>query len=262
MYFALSCAVIWTQQKGLLRSGILFPGLLQVIAITGRFQAMNRTYQRYQIFIACYDQLRNFLSAEQVRDDVTDSRLIHIKINHCLVNDLSVIPGHEHINLHQRAPRNQDQIQLTNTSVILKGSNIPIFNHFSVSIPRGRLTVVMGATASGKSQFLKVLLNEVTKSSGQLYIEPGTAIAYCGQDVWLLHDTVRNNIVAGHEFDEGRYMDVVRRCQLSGDLTSLPDGDNTLIGGSFTSLTNSQRYKIVSITYMFSWKLQFQLTKH
>lgn len=247
MYFALSCAIIWTQRRDLLRSALLFPGLLEVIALTHRFQSLNRAYQRYQILIVCFDQIQAFLSVKQVRDDVTDSRIIHIKINHCLVNDFSVMPGHNHLNLHQRAPRNQDQIQLTNTSVILRGSNTPIFNHFSVSIPRGRLTVVMGATASGKSQFLKVLLNEVTKASGQLYVEPGTAIAYCGQDVWLLHDSVKRNIIADYEFDESRYNDVVSRCQLSGDLASLPYGDSTLVGGSFTSLTNSQRYKIVSI---------------
>ena len=245
VYFSLSVAISWTKLSSDLRPDFLFPSLLLVNTIIEQLVAINRTYNQYQRFIAYYHQLQTFLSVKEVQSNLSDERLIRIKINHCLVNDLSVIPGQAHINTHQRAPRNQDQIQLFNTSVTLQGSNVPIFKHFSVSIPRGRLTVVMGATASGKSQFLKVLLNEVMRNAGQLYVEPGTAIAYCGQDVWLLHKSIRQNIVGDHPFSESRYADAIRRCQLSEDLAVLPDGDSTFLGG-ITTLSNSQQYKVVS----------------
>lgn len=245
LYFALSLAITWTKVRKVLAADFVFPNLLLLSSIIHRLMDINRNYQNYQRVLGYYNQFQAFMSVKDVQSHIADQRLIAITINHCLVNDLSVLPSNLHLNLHERAPRNQDQIQVMNASVTLRGTTAPIFNKFSVSIPRGRLTVVMGASASGKSQFLKVLLNEVTRSAGQLYIEPGVAIAYCGQDIWLQHKSIKDNIIGNQGLDQTRYSDIIQRCQLSEDLDALPNRDNTILGGNMSSLSNSQQYKVV-----------------
>lgn len=140
---------------------------------------------------------------------------------------------------------NTDQLQILNASIIPPGGVAPIFENVSISIPRGKLTVVIGLTASGKSQFLKSLLGEVEHMDGQLFIEKGTSIAYCDQTVWLQHKSIKDNILSGQLLDEERYQTIVERCELQQDFYRLPHGDQTIITSGAKNLSISQQHKIV-----------------
>lgn len=65
--------------------------------------------------------------------------------------------------------------------------------------------------------------------SGTVYInKQGHRLAFCGQNPWLEHATIRDNILYGCEYDPFRYSKVLEVCALEHDLfTSLPAGDLT-----------------------------------
>jgi ABC-type multidrug transport system fused ATPase/permease subunit len=64
--------------------------------------------------------------------------------------------------------------------------------------------------------------------SGKVHInKQGHRFAFCGQNPWLEHATIKDNILYGCEYDELRYSKVLEACALEKDLVFLPAGDLT-----------------------------------
>ena len=56
------------------------------------------------------------------------------------------------------------------------------------------------------------------------------SVAYVPQQPWIQNSTAEKNILFGKDFDEARYHDTVKRCELLEDFNVLPGGDQTEIG--------------------------------
>ncbi|KAJ7619721.1 P-loop containing nucleoside triphosphate hydrolase protein [Roridomyces roridus] len=135
----------------------------------------------------------------------------------------------------------------------------------SVMFPEGRLTVVTGPTASGKTALLMALMGEMTllPTGGRLVMtkddsldEHGNTrgIAYAAQTPWLRHQSIRDNILFGSPFDEARYRQVVECCALKPDFDMLEDGDETEIGVKGVSLSGGQKSRVALARAVYSRK--------
>ncbi|KAJ6516119.1 hypothetical protein C8R45DRAFT_1087239 [Mycena sanguinolenta] len=110
----------------------------------------------------------------------------------------------------------------------------------SVAFPEGKITCVVGPTASGKTALLQALLGEMTCLPGTQIKLPKSSkvdrnglmhcMSYCAQTPWLQYASIKDNIIFGFPFDEERYRTVLDACALLPDLAILPDGDRTEIG--------------------------------
>lgn len=117
----------------------------------------------------------------------------------------------------------------------------------NVMFPDGKLTLVTGPTASGKTALLMALLGELTTLEGRIVMSKNPSkvdehglshtISYSAQSPWLRHRSIKDNILFGHPYDKERYNAVVRCCALNPDLDSLEDGDATEIGVRYVSIT-------------------------
>lgn len=115
----------------------------------------------------------------------------------------------------------------------------------NLSIPRGKLTVVMGAVGSGKSSLLSALLGEMERWEGRVSLsESRSSIAYAAQQPFILNASVRNNILFGLDADEERYNAVLDACALRPDLDVLPSGDSTEIGERGVNLSGGQKARV------------------
>lgn len=56
------------------------------------------------------------------------------------------------------------------------------------------------------------------------------SIALTTQEPWIQNGTIRENILFGSDFENKKYYETIHCCGLAEDLTSLPHGDQTLIG--------------------------------
>ncbi|KAL1739961.1 hypothetical protein HDZ31DRAFT_20024, partial [Schizophyllum fasciatum] len=122
-------------------------------------------------------------------------------------------------------------------------------------LPKGRLTLVAGATGSGKSALLAALLGEMHCISGEVLMDKSNhKVAYCAQHPWLEHATIRDNIIFGSAFgfDEARYQKVIEACSLVRDLQVFPAGDMTEIGEKGVTASGGQRARIALARAMYS----------
>ncbi|CAO1639342.1 unnamed protein product [Sympodiomycopsis kandeliae] len=128
--------------------------------------------------------------------------------------------------------------------------------------PKGKLTLVAGATGSGKSALLTALLGEMEQLKGKSYLQKDTGVdpktglshtvAYCAQSPWLQHATIRQNILFGLPYDAQRYHAVLDACALRPDLAILDDSDLTEIGEKGVSLSGGQQARVALARAVYS----------
>lgn len=117
-------------------------------------------------------------------------------------------------------------------STVLKGLNF--------HARPGELVCVVGKVGAGKSAFLKVLLGELSGGTVQIT----GSVAYCAQVPFITNASVKENILFGHKFEQVFYEETLSLCQLTPDLASLPDGDDTLVGEKGISLSGGQKARL------------------
>lgn len=143
--------------------------------------------------------------------------------------------------------------------------------------PLGELSIVCGATGSGKTSLLMALLGEldIVRGESDLPRRPSgswqlnnikdlsdTGVAYVAQTAWLQHRSLRDNILFGLPYDEQRYKRVVFACALNRDLEILDDGDGTEIGEKGVMLSGGQKQRVALARAVYSQLDIFFLTTY
>lgn len=114
-----------------------------------------------------------------------------------------------------------------------------------VTIPAGKLTVVIGPVGSGKSSLLSAFTRgEIELTEGDLRSSLVNGCAYSPQKPWLKSGTVRSNILFGAAFDEERYHKAIEACELTADLNSFDKGDLQKIGEKGIKLSGGQQARV------------------
>ncbi|KAK6333028.1 hypothetical protein TWF718_010852 [Orbilia javanica] len=138
-----------------------------------------------------------------------------------------------------------------------------VIRDINVDFPVGELSLITGATGSGKSLMLAALLGEADLLAGSLemprplpkalrydskanadgWVLAGST-AYVSQIPWIENATIKDNVLFGLPFDEKRYNEVLRVCSLKKDMEMLEDGDMTAIGEQGINLSGGQKWRI------------------
>ena len=135
-------------------------------------------------------------------------------------------------------------IRIRDASFRWHGSEVmqDTLSDISLSVPQGTVTSVIGTIGSGKSSLLATLLGEIPKFKGEVFVDG--RLAYVPQQAWIMNATVRDNILFGLPYDEKRYKDTIRVCELTSDLEQLIDGDQTEIGERGINLSGGQKQRV------------------
>ena len=132
----------------------------------------------------------------------------------------------------------------------------PLLNHFDLTIKAGSTLGIVGATGSGKSSLVKLLLRLYPLSGGQILLDDipidqlqlgdlRRAIALVSQDIYLFHGTVRDNIAyAAPEATEAAVRESARQAEALDFIDALPDGFDTVVGERGQRLSGGQRQRI------------------
>ena len=118
-----------------------------------------------------------------------------------------------------------------------------LLSSIQMSIPQGKLTMVVGPVGCGKTTLLKALLGEVPALSGAIKMFAGD-VSYCEQSSFHMNGTIRDSITAFSEYDDRWYNTIVEACALDEDLRQMPLGDQTQIGSKGIALSGGQSQRL------------------
>lgn len=128
------------------------------------------------------------------------------------------------------------------TEGFLLNESLFYLKDLNIFIGPGQLCGIVGSVGSGKSTFLNTILEECNICEGE--ISTHSKISYLSQEPWIIQGTVIENILMGAEYDETRYLNVLKICELSQDLQGMIKGDSTTVGAEGKLLSQGQKSRV------------------
>lgn len=181
------------------------------------------------------------------------------------INEVHVLENEEDVNREMKEIPFDDYSIHINDLSFTYNELIPeyVLNNINLSIPKDKVTAIVGGSGGGKTTLIKLLLGYYLPTKGQIKIG-GINLeelnlswwrSLCGvvmQDGYLFSDTIAKNIAISDDtpnLDRIKY--AARVANISGYIESLPLGYDTVIGqdGQGVSQGQKQRILIARVVY-------------
>lgn len=132
-----------------------------------------------------------------------------------------------------------------------------VLNNINLRFPTNKVTAIVGASGSGKTTMLKLMLGFYAPVEGEIQLSGKNLKKYsdsawrrnCGvvmQDGYIFSDTISNNIGISDEIpDMERVREAVEIANISDYISSLPLGFNTKIGADGQGLSTGQKQRML-----------------
>ncbi len=147
------------------------------------------------------------------------------------------------------------RVEFENVEFNYKGRQ-PIISKFNLKISAGKTIGIVGATGSGKSTIIKLLLRLYQIKQGKIKLDGDNidsidlkdlrrCIALVSQDVYLFHGTVGENIAYGSPTASHEMIrNAAKLAEATEFIENLPNKYNTLVGERGQRLSGGQRQRI------------------
>ena len=134
--------------------------------------------------------------------------------------------------------------------------NETILNDFSIDIPEGKVTGIIGRSGSGKSTLLKLLMRFWKVREGEVAIsgrsveEINTANlrdmeSFVTQQTHLFHDSIRNNLrIAKQDATDEELIAACKKASVHDFIMGLPKGYDTEVGELGDTLSGGERQRL------------------
>ncbi|MFL1455871.1 ABC transporter ATP-binding protein [Marinobacter sp. GN3S48] len=125
-----------------------------------------------------------------------------------------------------------------------------------LQVPAGNTLALVGATGSGKSTLIKLLLRFYDPSHGEIRIDGQpiqgislkslrSAIGLVSQDVYLFEGSIRENLAYGKpDASDAEILEAARTAEAWSFIDALPDGLDTAVGERGVRLSGGQRQRL------------------
>ncbi|MEM8993965.1 MAG: ABC transporter ATP-binding protein [Acidobacteriota bacterium] len=132
----------------------------------------------------------------------------------------------------------------------------PVLHGVDLELRAGATTALVGATGSGKTTVLKLLMRFYDVNAGRILLDGRdirelklgdlrSAIALVSQDVFLFHGTVRENLIYGRPgASEDEIVAAAHAAEAHAFIEALPEGYDTVIGERGQKLSGGQRQRL------------------
>ena len=135
-------------------------------------------------------------------------------------------------------------------------ANDPVLSHISVDIPKGETLAVMGATGSGKTSLISLLLR-IYDTDKECIFYDGTPIqkvplpvlkkniAYVPQENFLFSDTIYGNIAFGlKDASKEQVIKASKDAYIYDNIMDFPEAFDTVVGERGVTLSGGQKQRI------------------
>ena len=151
----------------------------------------------------------------------------------------------------------ENNIKFKDVSYNYKGSKNKAVKNINIEILKGTSVGIIGRSGAGKSTLVDIILGLLKPKSGEVIIDGEnidkekniwqTQIGYVPQNIYLLDDTIKKNIIFGineEDVDEHLLAEVIETAQLKSLVSSLPDNENSIVGNRGAKLSGGERQRI------------------
>ena len=149
------------------------------------------------------------------------------------------------------------EIELSDITFSYPNTEKKIFDHANMVIPVGKSIGVVGPSGSGKTTIVDVLLGLLQLQDGTITSDGRSIfdnyeawlahVGYIPQTIYMLDDSVRNNIAFGikeEDIDDARIWEVLDQAQMKEFVEGLPDKLDAQIGERGVRISGGQRQRL------------------
>lgn len=150
-----------------------------------------------------------------------------------------------------------EDIHLENLSFKYPSGQAEILTDLSLTIPYNKSVAFIGKSGAGKTTLADIILGILLPQKGEIRVgevnildhleDWHSKIGYIPQSIYLMDDTIRNNIAFGideNQIDDERVHEVLEQAELEEFVDSLQEGVNTMVGDRGVRLSGGQRQRI------------------
>ena len=152
-------------------------------------------------------------------------------------------------------PAPKGNLRVEGIYVTPPGGRVPVVSGVGFELGAGEALGIVGPSASGKSCLARALLGIWPTGGGKVRLdgadifswdrrELGPHIGYLPQDIELFDGTISENICRFGEIDPDKIVEAARLSGVHDLILRLPNGYDTVIGGSGGILSGGQRQRI------------------
>ncbi len=128
-------------------------------------------------------------------------------------------------------------------------------SNISFSSKPGQITFITGETGVGKSTLFKLALKSLEPHAGKILVDGVNLcdisradwfsnVGVVPQDIMLLNDTIKSNIILGRSFDENQMRKAAKKAAIPDFIEQLPDGFETKVGERGLKLSGGERQRV------------------
>ena len=161
---------------------------------------------------------------------------------------------------HQDSFKNNEKfesIELKKVSFEYEKENKLVLNSLDFKLKKNDNIAIIGESGSGKTSLIDLILGLLKPIEGEILINGSevknvldfwkSKVGYVAQDVYLINDTIRNNIAFSEKnnlIDNHKIENALLNSNLSKFVNSLPNKENTIIGDRGMTLSGGQRQRL------------------
>jgi len=151
----------------------------------------------------------------------------------------------------------QDKIRVENVDFAYEGADNYVLKDVSITIPKGKSVAFIGSSGGGKTTLADLILGLQIPVKGRILVDDKNIsdyakswhdkIGYIPQSIFLVDDTVRNNIafgIAKQEIDDERVWKALEEASLKEFVESSAEGLDMIVGERGVCLSGGQRQRI------------------
>lgn len=171
-------------------------------------------------------------------------------------------PYFKHLTVHDNGNSEKDATKMVPFSHSIQVKHLsfqydrkPVLEDVSFSFEKGKKYALTGPSGCGKSTLLKLILGWLPDYRGNIYFDQQDIrtivpealeeqISYIEQNVFLFNTTIRENITLGESFTEEQINNAIEKSALVNDLSSMPDGLDTVVGEEGRNLSGGQKQRV------------------
>lgn len=233
-------------------------GLLTVVAL----KLLNGTTSNYFIstiavfaiaafrLLPSFNRIANYLSVILFNKSALNE----------VYKDLKEIEHLEDMQFQKRADKElplEKELRIEHLTFTYPEMDYNVLDDVSFTIQKNTSVAFIGPSGAGKTTLADIILGALNPLKGNVYADQTDvfenlsrwhkSIGYIPQSIYLMDDTVKNNIafgIAQEDIDEERIWNALERAQLKDFVEQMEFGLDTVIGESGIKLSGGQRQRI------------------